>query len=484
MAEHGSAGASPARIVLLAALVAPVARAGELPIPSHPRDLRYAERPFEPPKAEDHRVVLENGLVCYLVADRSVPVLHAELRLRAGELWLPKNKRGLAKLAGRLLRDGGSGELDAAALDRRLDAIAAEIATEIGRDAGTATLWTLSRHAGEALALFADVTLRPRFDGSRIRRAKQDLEEEVEHRDDDPQALLSRRFDEAVYGDHPAAWRETKESIEEATRDDLAAWTRRWLRPERAVLSIAGDFDRSAMEKTLRDLFGGWRGEGAAPDLRVPPPKKQPGALVLVEKGTNQGFVQMGHATVAPDHPDWYALTVMDYILGDGSFTSRVTSRVRNDEGLAYSAGSYFSPEKYYPGTIGLYFQSKAESVAFAAKICVEEARRLREAPVREDELARAKDALRLSLPERFATAARAADALAENEFLGRPLDWYARYGERIAAVTADDVRRVAREHLRPDDFVVVAVGPTSAMSARDERHGCALEDFGAGKGR
>lgn len=168
----------------------------------------------------------------------------------------------------------------------------------------------------------------------------------------------------------------------------------------------------------------------------------------------------------------------MDYILGDGSFTSRVTSRVRNDEGLAYSAGSYFTPERLYPGTIGIYFQSKVETVAFATKICLEEARRMRDEPVAAIELEKAKGMLVTLFPSRFATAQATAATLADNELHGRPADWLDHYRERMAAVTVADVQRVARAHLRPDDLAIVIVGPEAAVKAKDEKHGVAIEDL------
>lgn len=458
-------------------------RAETPPIPEHPRDLEYPPLAFTPPRPADHRVVLPNGLVCYLVPDRSVPSLEVKARIRAGEVWVPKEKRGLAKLVGRLLREGGAGENDTRTLDAKLDRIAAEIETEIGRTRGEATLWTLSAHAGEALALFADVLRRPRFSGDRIRRAKGDLCDEIAHRDDDPADLLERRLADALYGDHPAAWIEWEETIERIARDDLVEFHARWVRPEHVVLSVAGDFERAAMEKKLLALFGDWKGEGAPPGRALPPVRARGpgGALTLVDKDVSQGFVEMAHLTVPLDHPDVFALEVLDFVLGGGSFTSRVTARIRNDEGLAYSAGSHFSPERDIPGTIGLYFQSKAESVAFAAKICMEEVARIREQLVAAGELARAKDSLIRSLPARFATARAAAAALAENEFLGRGEDWFETYPARIAAVTAEDVRRAARAHLRPADFAIVIVGPIETIRARDEKNGAVVSDLETG---
>jgi predicted Zn-dependent peptidase len=412
----------------------------------------------------------------YLVPERGVPTLSVEAWIEGGEGHLPKEKRGLAKLTAALLRDGGIEGMDARALDARLDALAATIEVDAGTDGLHAALWTLSKNADEALRLFAGVLLRPTFAEERIRRAKDDLRDEIAHRDDEPDAQLDQKVRELVYGDGPLSWRETAATVDALTRDEIAAWHRAAYRPNGAVFAVAGDFDREAMQKRLETLFGEWKPGPLPFDPPAVARARRPGVFLL-DRPLNQGFVEVATQGVEMGHRDEVALSVMNYILGGGGFTSRITGRVRNAEGLAYSAGSYARPGRGRPGTVALYFQSAAESTAYALKLCFEEARRFREEGATADELARAKAAIRDAFPERFATARSAAAALAQAEFDGRPPDWYDGFRAKVEAVTLADVGRVAKEHLRLEEMSVVVVGPRAVVAARDEAHAAGLAE-------
>ncbi len=466
------------RVAAAALAIAVSGAAWAQEVPPHPKEIKYPELKYEPPKAADHRVVLANGLRVFLVPDRTVPTLHVEAYIDAGEVHVPKEKLGLAKLAGELLRTGGVEGVDARALDARLDAIAAEIDASFTRDTGRASLWTLSKHADAALALFALCLTKPVFAEDRIRRAKDDLKVEIAHRDDEPDDQLDRKVAALLYRDHPYGRSESAATVDAVGRDDLVAFHKRFVVPGTTILAVAGDFERAAMVKKLEALFAGWTGERPAIELVAVDRAPRPGVFLL-DREVNQGFVEMAALGPTIGHKDEVPLQVMNFILGGGSFTSRITSRVRNDEGLAYSAGSYVRPARRVPGLIGVFFQSKAESTAFAAKICAEEVRRIREKPVSAEELDRAKSSLRDRFPERFSTAHGAASALAESELGGRPADWFETYRAKVAAVTVDEVQRVPHDHLVPERLSGVVIGQTAIVGARDEAHAAALEDLG-----
>jgi zinc protease len=173
----------------------------------------------------------------------------------------------------------------------------------------------------------------------------------------------------------------------------------------------------------------------------------------------NQGRVSIGHIGAMRDNPDYYALTIMNDILGGGGFTSRITSRVRSDEGLAYSAGSSYGFGIYNPGIFRASFQSKNPTTSQALEIVMEEINRLRTTKVTAEELETAKNFLIEVFPRNFSTAAQIAGNFAQDEFTKRAPDFWTSYRDRVRAVTADDVQRVAQKYLQPDKLVVLVVG-------------------------
>jgi zinc protease len=237
------------------------------------------------------------------------------------------------------------------------------------------------------------------------------------------------------------------------------------------VAAVSGSFRRADMLRKLEAAFSGW--PGTAPVVPPVPGTVSPTApgLYRIQKDVNQGRVSIGIPTVKRDSPDQYALEVMNEILGGSGFTSRITKTVRSNEGLAYSAGSGLSIGVYYPGRFRAGFQSKSRTVPYAAQLVFDEIKKMRDAPVGDEELTTIKNSLIQTFPSNFGSKAQAMGIFAADEYTKREPTYWAAYRDRIQAVTPADVQRVARSDLVPDKMIVLVVGDQKEIDLGDPKH-------------
>ena len=278
---------------------------------------------------------------------------------------------------------------------------------------------------------------------------------------------------------------ETKASVESLTQADLAAFHARWMAPRNMIVAAAGDFRKAEMAAKLDALLANWPFKGEA----APPVPKPSHALAsgtfLVDKDVNQGRVSILLPGLLRTDPDFIPAAVMNDILGGGGFTSRITNRVRSDEGLAYSAGSALVGGVWYPGRFGAAFQSKVRTSAYASQIVLEEMKKLRDGEVSDEELETAKRSFVDTLPRRFATPVQVVDGLADEEFTGRYASdpgYWAAYQAKVEKVTKADVARVAKRLLKPESATILVVGRKSELLNPDPKHPVQFEDLTGGK--
>ena len=200
-----------------------------------------------------------------------------------------------------------------------------------------------------------------------------------------------------------------------------------------------------------------------------------------MHKDVNQGRFSAGLPTVRRDNPDIYALEVMNEILGGSGFTSRITKRVRSDEGLAYSAGSAISFGAWFPGRFRALFQSKSRTVPYAASLVMEEIKKIRETPVTTEEMRTIQNNLIETFPSAFATKAQSMALFAADEYTKRDPAFWATYRDRIQAVTPADVQRVAGTYLVPEKMIMLVVGDQKEIDLGDPKHDVKLAALAPG---
>lgn len=473
------------RTWLAMTLAATASTAFAADIPDRPEKLPVKPLKYDAPNPADYRTVLKSGPVAYLVPDRELPLVNISILVRTGDYLNPKGKEGLAGLTGYLLTKSGIASKSAEELDERLAFLAAQLNSGIAEAQGTVTLNLLSKDLDEGLQILREVLTAPKFQEDKITLRKQQLVQAMKQRNDDSAGIELRERRHLLYGDnffvnqHP-----TGDSINSITQADLKAFHQKWFHPGNFVVAVNGDFDRAELTAKLEKLFSNWPFTGEKPP-KVPSEVTfaKPG-IYLVDKDVPQGRVSLQLPGVYRDNPDYIALTVMNDILGGGGFTSRIVNRVRSDEGLAYSAGSGIPGGIYYRMAFVAAFQSKSGTVPFATSLVLEEIQKMATAPVTDEELNTSKRSFIDTFPQNFATAAQVAGTFASDEFTGRyakdPTYWKT-YRDKVQAVDAAEVKRVAAKYLTQDQIAILIVGKKEDILKGHPNHAVKLTDLSKG---
>ena len=403
------------------------------------------------------RSVLENGLVLLTSEERALPMVTFNLLIRAGSRYDPQAREGLANLTARLLTYGTRSRT-ALQISETLDFIGAGLSTGCGEELATVNLTLLKKDLDVGLSLLAEVLTASVFPPEEIDRQKQAVIASIKAREEEPGAIAQKKFIETLFPESPYGRpvEGSEDSVRRLNRTDLAQFYKQYYRPDRAILAVVGDISHQEMQERLAQAFRPWE---RASTTQEPAPKvlAGPANVIHINKNLTQANIVVGHEGVPRSHPDYYAIQVMNYILGGGGFSSRLMDSVRNERGLAYSVYSSFGADKYV-GTFEVTMQTKNESAEEAIRIAIEEIRRSREERVSEEELQAAKDYLVGSFPLRFDTNSRLAGFFAQVEFFELGLDYPDRYPELIRKVTREDILRVAKRYLQPEKLIVVVV--------------------------
>lgn len=410
------------------------------------------------------RLVMDNGMVVYLLPDPSLPRIRASLMIRGGTDHEPLAQDGIAEIAADLLRSGGTGPHPPKDLDRLLEVGAISLETRVTRETTEIHLDALSGERARGLQLLAELARQPRWDEEKLAILKERVHESLRRQDDRPASIVAREFPHLLFGDHPYGRRLRWEAVERLDPEQLAAWHGAHFGPDRAFLALSGDFDPAEVEAELRRLFSDWRALGGGGPETPTLPDEPGGGVFLIDKDLTQSNVIVGHRGVARTDPERATLEVMNYILGGGGFSSRLTQAVRNRAGLAYSVRSVLDLSSARQGLFYANLQTRSESTRQALDLVLQEFARLRSEPISQGELAQAQEALVNQMVFHFDTPHETALRLMGLELLGMDPEEYRGYEARIRAVTADDVLRVARRVLVPERLVTLVVGKAAAV--------------------
>ena len=282
-------------------------------------------------------VTLPDGMRLFLMEDHELPLINLSLRVRTGSMYEPAEKIGLASITGEVMRTGGTTSKTGDQLDEELESIAASVETGIGLNSGSASMSVLKQDLDTGLTILADVLMNPAFREDKIQLAKMQQRSMISRRNDNVGAIAGREFQKLIYG--PAsvyARQEEYATIDAITRDDLVAFHKKFYGPNNVMLAVWGDFNTKQMIEKIEKVFEGWQ----KVELDLPETPKvnyefRKTVNVVRKDDVNQSNVYLGHIGGLMNDPDYFALIVMNRILG-GGFTGRLFKNVRSREGLAY----------------------------------------------------------------------------------------------------------------------------------------------------
>lgn len=406
------------------------------------------------------------GVQVWLIQAPELPMIAVELNFRAGAMLEPTDKQGVANFTA-ALADEGAGDYDAKAFREELEAIGARFGANADMQDLGVNLTTLTEHKVRAFELMGLAVRQPRYDEDAVARMRDALLADIRQGDEEPSTVAWRLFRPAVYGSHPYAnsGEGTLTSVGSLTVADARAWHDQYFTKANLRVAVVGDIQQAELtyllDKALGDLPQG--------DVRyavdsVPSPT----TLQLVKKQMDvpQSTVLWGHLGLPRTDPDFYAMLVMNEMLGGNVLTSRLGLDVREKHGLVYGINSVNAPLPHN----GMYYISFATGNANVAKalgLVRTHLRDIRNELVTDEELVDAKAYLIGSFPLRLDSNAKLLNMMAMMQSESLPKDYLTEWPQRIAAVTKEDVQRVAQRLILPEAAALVIVGDKEALEVR-----------------
>ncbi len=405
------------------------------------------------------KTTFPNGLTLIVSERNQLPTIHLQVLIRAGSAMDPPLLPGLANLVAELLPQG-TDQRDATQISRQIESVGGALSASAESDYATIRLSILKKDLPLGLSILSDILLNPRFEQKEIDRKISELKARLKRMEEDPRQVAQKVFAQKLFGPHPYAHppEGSLSTLSSITREDIVAFYQDYYRPNNVSILIVGQTSLEESGRMIQEVLKGWK-----PTPIHRPPPVQPPALTgpvieKIDRPISQASIVWGHLGIARSNPDFYALQVMNYILGGGGFVSRLVDIIRDNLGLTYGISSHFDAREN-TGSFQIAMETKSQNTNQALSEISKEIHLFLEKGISPAELSEAKAYLTGSFPLRMDTNAKLVRLLTAVEFYGLGLDFPERYPRLINQVTADEVQRVARAYLKPENFLLVVVG-------------------------
>lgn len=408
-------------------------------------------------------VTSPNGITAWLVEEHSLPFTAIEIWFKGGARLDEPEKRGAINLMTGLLEEG-AGDLNAQQFATAREQLATSFSYEVFDDSLMVSARFLTENQDEAIALLRSSLLEPRFDDDAVERVRGQVLSIIKSNEKKPNDIASEKLDALAWGDHPYATslNGTIESVEGLQREDLESAKTNSMTLDRVYVGAVGDMSPEKLGEVLDTLLSGLPevGPQLPPDAVYALPK---GGETVVPFETPQSVAIFAHEGIARDDPDFFAAYVVNQVLGGQGFGSILMDEVREKRGLTYGVSSYLAPRDQGAFVMG-QVASGNERIAEAISVIRDVWTDVAENGVSEQQLTDAKTFLTGAYPLRFDGNGTIAGIMVGMQFQDLPIDYIATRNDKVNAVTMDDVKRVAKRLLRPDDLHFVVVGKPEGL--------------------
>ncbi len=422
--------------------------------------LQFPELVFDPPFVEEREI---SGVPIYHLHDPTLPLVDIHVQVRGGTGNLPREDLAAATGLPSLLRNGGTATLPPDSVNRRIDLLALQLSVGGGGGSTFASLNSLTHTLDEGLELFGEMLADPGFDAEAVDVWLGQERERVRRREDDPGSLAFSEFNRLLFGDHPVGWVLTEEELdpERVTRDELLRVHSTLYCRGHLIVGVSGDLDWESAEPLLARFLERWPECGEPlPDVPAPDLRRE-GAVFVLERALDQSTVVMAQpgGVRQEDSEEYFASRLANHILGAGGFGSRITARVRTEQGLAYSASSVWTDPRRHEGVVGAVASTRADRTLEATRLLLEVMDELRAEPPPNEEVEEALQEIVNGYVFAFGSPSQIVLRRMGHRALGLPGDWLERYLDGLREVTPEAIHSVVNRHLHPAEMTILLVG-------------------------
>jgi len=423
------------------------------------------------------QTTLDNGLRVIIFENERLPLVSYRLAFHSGDVNDPKDATGMTSAMASMLTEGTI-NYTSLQLAEKIERLGASIGASASDDFTIISASSLSLYRSEILALMAEVVLRPTFPEEELDLYRRNTVENLKFQRSQPGFLAGEQASKLIYGEHPySKVSPNAEDIEKLDRVDLAEFHAKSLIPNNAMFIVVGDIKRDEFLAELNELFGDWQ-QGSEPtaSFEMPPTRSSRSLTIVDRPDSAQSNIVLTNLGVKRTDPDYFPLIVMNQVLGAGA-SSRVFMNLREEKGYTYGAYTRLETKKL-AGDFEATAEVRTAVTGDSLKEFFYELDRIRNEKVGETELADAKNFLTGVFPIRAETQEGITNLIVNQNLYGLPEDYLQTYREKVDAVTADDVQRVALKLVRPDEMAIVIVGDANEVLPQAKEYASSVEIF------